>query len=49
MELFFMHKKKNGEKIQDYLWGFFWCGVMNIHNNKLFHDTLKKLGENHTV
>jgi hypothetical protein len=40
MDFFFIHqRKKNGEKSKDYLSGFFWHGVMNIHNNKLVHDT----------
>jgi hypothetical protein len=25
--------------------GFFWCGIMNIHNNKLVYDAYNKLGE----
>jgi hypothetical protein len=34
---FFIHQGKNGGKWGKKL-GFFWCGIMNIHDNKLVHD-----------
>jgi hypothetical protein len=41
MDFFFSYTKKNGENLKDYFWGF-WCGIMDIHNNKNVHDALKK-------
>jgi hypothetical protein len=36
---FFSHtpKGKNGENIR-FIFGVFWCGIMNIHNKELVHD-----------
>jgi hypothetical protein len=30
-------KEEMGEKL-GIIFGFFWCGIMNIHNNKFVHD-----------
>jgi hypothetical protein len=39
MEFFFIHQeKKMGKKLQKLFLGFFWCGIMNVHNKKLVHD-----------
>jgi len=40
-------KKKWGKKLGLSL-GVFWCGIMNIHNNKLVHDAYNKLKEKNT-
>ncbi len=44
---FFIHQKKDGKRKLGIIFGGFWCGMMNIHNNKLVHDVLKTK-ENHT-
>jgi hypothetical protein len=40
-------KGKSGEKIR-FIFGVFRCVIMNIHNKKLVHDALNKLGGKHT-
>jgi hypothetical protein len=35
--VFFSYNKKKRKKNRDYFW-VFWCGIMNIHNEKLVHD-----------
>jgi hypothetical protein len=47
MDVFYTPKKM-GEKIKEYFWGFFLCGIMKVHNNKFFHDDKKKLKEKYT-
>jgi hypothetical protein len=35
---FFQTWKKIGENLR-IIFGVFWCGIMNIDNNKILHDT----------
>jgi hypothetical protein len=36
---FFVHQdEKMGKKLRLIFGVFFWCGIMNIHNEKLVHD-----------
>jgi hypothetical protein len=42
---FFSYTNKNWGKNKELFMGFFWCGIMNIHNNKLVYDAYNKLGE----
>jgi hypothetical protein len=44
--VFFFHKPKEkmGKKFTDYFWGF-WCGMMNVRDNKLVRYVLKTRGK----
>jgi hypothetical protein len=35
--VFSYNKKKMGKEL-GIIFGVFWCGIMNIHNNKVVHD-----------
>ncbi len=47
MFFFSYTKKEKWERKLGNLFRGFWCGMMNIRNNKLVHDVLKTK-ENHT-
>jgi hypothetical protein len=37
MDFVFIQQKEVGKKL-GIIFGIFWCGIMNIHNNKLVHN-----------